>query len=92
MLPTGGCVTWALVLLGALVAGKLCNAAKKSCAGLSDTSCIRSIPSHLFFTALNAFIATGAFWLRVFLREIAAALSFYSNGHWYKLPATKGAR
>ena len=37
LLPTGGCVTWALVLLGALVAGKLCNAAKKSCAGLSDT-------------------------------------------------------
>ena len=52
--------------LGASVTLNPCNAAKKSCAGLSDTSCIRSIPSHLFFTALNAFIATGAFWLRVF--------------------------
>ena len=36
-----------------------CNAAKSSRAGLSDTSCIRSIPSRLAFTALKPFIPPG---------------------------------
>ena len=42
-----------------------CNAAKSSCAGLSDTSCIRSIPSHLAFTALKPFIPPGGILYRV---------------------------
>ena len=55
--------------LGASGALNDCNAAKSSCAGLSDTSCIRSIPSHLAFTALKPFIPPGGMLYRDVVRR-----------------------
>ena len=67
--------------LGASGALNDCNAAKSSCAGLSDTSCIRSIPSHLAFTALKPFIPPGGMLYRGF-----SVSALYLLGKRYVIP------